>query len=184
MALISATTIITSLSLFHITLAFFFLTSPISIADQTLVFIIGEAMKLNSKANRDVSKPHKRSFDNQSPPLAFLAAVLLLLGISDLVSISKVDEITQLHWGAQAPIRLFIFFILTFYAFMFSKSSPFYATTSYIPSTWGEGLKNRIFFTWAFVEMIAWFWVYVTLREERKELLLRMQQKKAAEEDN
>jgi hypothetical protein len=44
MALISGATIITSLSLFHITLAFFFLTSPGAIADQTLVFIIGEAM--------------------------------------------------------------------------------------------------------------------------------------------
>ncbi|POS84811.1 hypothetical protein EPUL_001730, partial [Erysiphe pulchra] len=133
MALISAATIITSLSLFHITLAFFFLTSPITIADQTLVFIIGEAMKLVclhlrsthfqnkaktiakklgksgrkfiksgiSKTDSDVFKPYKRSFDNQSPPLAFLAAVLFLLGVSDLVSISKVDEITQLHWGAQ-----------------------------------------------------------------------------------
>jgi hypothetical protein len=48
MALISGATIITSLSLFHITLAFFFLTSPASIADQTLVFIIGEAMGLVS----------------------------------------------------------------------------------------------------------------------------------------
>lgn len=44
MAIISGATIITSLSLFHITLAFFFLTSPESITDQTLVFIIGEAM--------------------------------------------------------------------------------------------------------------------------------------------
>ncbi|KAI6250181.1 hypothetical protein HI914_01755 [Erysiphe necator] len=174
MALISASTIISSLSLFHITLGFFFLTSPITIADQTLVFIIGEAMKL----------PYKRSFENQSPPLAFLAAVLFLLGISDLASISKVDELTQLHWGAQAPIRLLIFFILTFYAFMFSKSSPIYATTSYVPSSWGEGLKNRVFFTWAFIEMIAWFWVYVTLREERKELSLRKQQKKSAEESD
>lgn len=129
-------------------------------------------------------KPYKRSFENQSPPLAFLAAVLFLLGISDLASISKVDELTQLHWGAQAPIRLLIFFILTFYAFMFSKSSPIYATTSYVPSSWGEGLKNRVFFTWAFIEMIAWFWVYVTLREERKELSLRKQQKKSAEESD
>jgi Increased loss of mitochondrial DNA protein 1 len=44
MALISAMTIITSLSLFHITLAYFFLTNPNQIADQTLVFILGEAM--------------------------------------------------------------------------------------------------------------------------------------------
>jgi hypothetical protein len=46
MALISAKTILTSLSLFHITLGFFFLTSPITIADQALVYIMGEAMGL------------------------------------------------------------------------------------------------------------------------------------------
>ncbi len=46
MGLISAATIITSLSLFHITLGYFFLTNPGAIADQTLVFIIGEAMGL------------------------------------------------------------------------------------------------------------------------------------------
>lgn len=53
MALISGNTIITSLSLFHITLAYFFLASPGAIADQSLVFIIGEAMgmvKLLSKS--------------------------------------------------------------------------------------------------------------------------------------
>lgn len=44
MALISAKTIVTSLSLFHITLGFFFLTSPITVADQALVFILGESM--------------------------------------------------------------------------------------------------------------------------------------------
>ena len=44
MALISAKTILTSLSFFHITLAFFFLTNPATIADQALVFVIGEAM--------------------------------------------------------------------------------------------------------------------------------------------
>lgn len=44
MALISAKTIITSLALFHIMLAFFFLTNPITVADQALVWIIGESM--------------------------------------------------------------------------------------------------------------------------------------------
>lgn len=46
MALISARTILTSISLFHVTLAFFFLTSPGTIADQAIVFVIGEAMGL------------------------------------------------------------------------------------------------------------------------------------------
>ncbi|KAK9792815.1 putative Increased loss of mitochondrial DNA protein 1 [Seiridium cardinale] len=44
MALISAKTILTSLSLFHLTLAFFFFTNPHSIADQALVYMLGEAM--------------------------------------------------------------------------------------------------------------------------------------------
>jgi putative flippase GtrA len=44
MALISGMTIITSLSLFHLTLAYFFFTNPDQIADQAIVFIIGEAM--------------------------------------------------------------------------------------------------------------------------------------------
>lgn len=44
MALISVKTILTSLSLFHITLAFFFFTNPETIADQALVYMLGEAM--------------------------------------------------------------------------------------------------------------------------------------------
>ena len=38
-------------------------------------------------------------------------------------------------------------------------------------------------FTWAFVEMITWFWVFVTLREERRDIAMRMARRKAAEED-
>jgi len=173
MALISAATIITSLSLFHITLAFFFLTSPAVVADQTLVFIIGEAMGL----------PWTRSFEQQSPPLAFLSAVLLVFGISDLVSVSLPEEISQYHWGSQAPVRLAVFFCLAFYSYAFSDSSPMYSTKTYHASAWGEGLKNRVLFTWAFVEMITWFWVFVTLREEKVALLRRMQERRAAEED-
>jgi len=82
-----------------------------------------------------------------------------------------------------APIRLLLFFILTFYSYAFSSDSPLYATQSYHPSSWGEGLKNRVLFTWAFVEMITWFWVFVTLREERGDMALRIAEKIAAEDD-
>ena len=67
---------------------------------------------------------------------------------------------------------------------MFSSTSPIYAShSSYYASSWGEGLKNRVVFTWGFVEMITWFWVFVTLREERSAMLARIQQRRAAEED-
>jgi hypothetical protein len=46
MALISAKTILTSLCLFHITLGFFFLTNPGTIADQAVVYLLGESMGL------------------------------------------------------------------------------------------------------------------------------------------
>lgn len=46
MAIISATSIIRSLSIFHLTAAYFLLTSPATIADQNLVFILGAAMDL------------------------------------------------------------------------------------------------------------------------------------------
>lgn len=41
-------------------------------------------------------------------------------------------------------------------------------------SGWGgDALKNRVFFTFVFVEMVSWFWVWVTLREERREVQAR-----------
>ena len=46
MAILSATSIIRSLALLHLTLAYFFLTSPATIGDQNLVFILGAAMGL------------------------------------------------------------------------------------------------------------------------------------------
>ena len=54
---------------------------------------------------------------------------------------------------------------------------------AYSAGGWGEGLKNRVVFTWAFVEMVTWFWVFVTLREERRELANKIAQRKAAEEN-
>jgi hypothetical protein len=92
MALISARTILTSVSLFHITLGFFFLTSPVTVADQALVYVMGEAMGM----------PYSRSFEAKSAPLAFLAVVLATVGITDLVTLSLPEEVCLVHhWGSQ-----------------------------------------------------------------------------------
>lgn len=84
---------------------------------------------------------------------------------------------------AIAPVRLMLFGGLAFYAYAFSASSPLYQGHAYHKSSWGEGLKNRVVFTWAFLEMITWFWVLVTLREERRELASRQAEKRAALDD-
>lgn len=46
MAILSAFTLIRAISLFHITIAYFFLTAPRKIADQNIVYILGESMRL------------------------------------------------------------------------------------------------------------------------------------------
>ncbi|KAK5659257.1 hypothetical protein OQA88_1349 [Cercophora sp. LCS_1] len=189
MALISAKTIITSICLFHLTLAFFFLTNPNTIADQAIVFILGESMGL----------PHVRSFESQSPALAFLAVVLAVVGISDLVTLSLPGEMSAYHWGMQAPLRVSISFFLTLYTFLFSPSSPLYtssdgprgrfshpsahahAPAGYIPSGWGgDALKNRVFFTFMFVETFSWFWIWVTLQEERRDAAARKARRRSS----
>ncbi|KAK3321952.1 increased loss of mitochondrial DNA protein 1 [Apodospora peruviana] len=185
MALISCKTILTSLCLFHITLGYFFLTSPSSIADQAMVYLLGESMGL----------PHVRSFETQSPANAFLGIILAIFGVSDLVTLSR-DEFDVIeHWGIQAPLRLLITFFLTLYTFFFSASSPLYASKermmahpsahhanpNYVPAGWGgDALKNRVFFTFMFVETVSWLWVWVTLQEERRDVLLRRQASAAA----
>ncbi|KAL2134448.1 hypothetical protein VTI74DRAFT_160 [Chaetomium olivicolor] len=205
MALISAKTILTSISLFHITLGFFFFTNPGTVADQAVVSLLGESMGL----------PHSRSFETQSPALAFLAVVLGIFGLTDLVTLSLPEEICLIHyWGVQAPLRLTLSFLLALYSFFFSASSPFFYTDldhhhgaspsffqspssrarlahpsahhaahnpAYAPSGWGgDALKNRVFFTFVFVETVSWFWVWVTLQEERREVLAKKARRRSA----
>lgn len=76
--------------------------------------------------------------------------------------------------------------VFVIYTFAFGPSSPLYGGSRggrfshpsahaknphYTPSTWGgDGLKNRVFLTFAFLEMVSWFWVWITLREEQEEI--------------
>ena len=46
MAVLSALVLIRLLSIFHLTLAFYLLTAPQLLADQNLVFILGESVHL------------------------------------------------------------------------------------------------------------------------------------------
>ena len=49
MAIISSANLLCSVSLFHLSIAYFFLVSPSIIADQNLVYIFGAAMDLVSR---------------------------------------------------------------------------------------------------------------------------------------
>ncbi|KAG6004403.1 hypothetical protein E4U21_001123 [Claviceps maximensis] len=176
MAIITAKTLIISVSLFHITLGFILVTNPQRIPDQILVQVLGQSMGI----------PHARGFDAQSHALAFLGFVLAFFGFSDLLSFSMPEELGALYyWGTQAPLRALFSILLTTYIYAFGPSSPLYGgathltrgghNPSYHPARWGgDALKNRVFFSFVFIEMVAWFWVWVTLREERPGVVDRM----------
>ncbi|CAK7231418.1 hypothetical protein SCUCBS95973_007910 [Sporothrix curviconia] len=162
MALISSRTILTSLSLFHITLGFFFLTNPVSVADQALVYVLGEV----------VGMPHSRAFDAPSPALAFLGVVLATVGISDLVSLSLPEEVCMVHyWGTQAPVRVLLAVAAVLYSFF--GPSPARPKDVRRAAYMGGTLQNRVFFAYMFTEAISWCWLWVTLREERAQLQAR-----------
>ncbi|KAI1173657.1 increased loss of mitochondrial DNA protein 1 [Nemania sp. FL0916] len=165
MALISAATILTSLCLFHITLAYFFYTNPHTIADQALVWVLGEAMGM----------PPTQYFSTPSPTSSFLAVILFFVGLSDLLTLSMPEEIWLVHyWGSQAPARIVVFGCLTLFTYITapspsssSSSSNFTsARSSYGSASGSEGLRNRVFFAFALLEFISWLWAWVTLREE------------------
>ncbi|XXG93777.1 hypothetical protein Hte_000026 [Hypoxylon texense] len=178
MALISAKTILTSLCLFHITLAYFFYTNPNAIADQALVWVLGEAMGM----------PQTAAFATPSAACSLLAVSLLLVGLSDLLTLSLPEEIWLVHyWGSQAPLRITLFAVLTLFTYFSTPSygrsgagrmshpltppSAFLAGNSTLSG--GDGLRNRVFFTFAFLEFLSWFWVWVTLKEEAGRFVVR-----------
>ncbi|KAK5635548.1 hypothetical protein RRF57_011260 [Xylaria bambusicola] len=159
MALISASTILTSLCLFHITLAYFFYTNPHTIADQALVYVLGEATGM----------PQTQHFSTPSPTASFLAVILFFVGLSDLITLSMPQEIWLVHyWGSQAPARIILFGALTLFTYLTAPPS---TSVRLYPAAYGtasgsEGLRNRVFFVFSLLEFISWFWAWVTLREE------------------
>ncbi|KAF2429928.1 hypothetical protein EJ08DRAFT_697952 [Tothia fuscella] len=172
MAVVSAFSVIRALSLFHITLAFYFLTNPRLIADQNLVIILGEAMQM----------PHTSEFNKPTPVTAFLAIILSFLGVSDLLSVSMVEHLAVEYWSSMTPIRLLFLFPLTAYTYMFKPDGFAPVNRAFYKPGPGDHLKNSLIFSWCFLETVMWFWVYVGLRDQRRSAAMKVLERKKADE--
>lgn len=120
--------------------------------------------------------------------------LLLVLGLTDLTSLSTPEEVWLLHhWRTQAPLRAFVFALLTLLTWLTSPagpSDPSRPRTSHARAPWvganygtagaGEALRNRVFFTFAFVEFVVWYWAWSALRQEADALIARKREKAAA----
>ncbi|KAI9701381.1 MAG: hypothetical protein M1820_006472 [Bogoriella megaspora] len=166
MALISSLLMIRALSVAHITLAFFFLTAPSLIAEQNIVYILGASMRL----------PQASSLDKPSDATAFIAILLAFLGVADFTAASAHEEIAFNYWSSQLPVRLFFLFILTGYSYLFKPSGAMFASKA--P---GDTLKNSLVFTWGFMEVAIWFWVYTNMRDEVRQIAITRAKAREAE---
>ncbi|KAK5173583.1 uncharacterized protein LTR77_002264 [Saxophila tyrrhenica] len=172
MALISAFTIIRAISLFHLTAAYIFLTSPRTIADQNVVYVLGEAIRV----------PHVTSLDKPNEASAFIAILFAFIGLADLTAASLNEEIAIEYWLSNVPVRLLFLFGLTGYVYLF-KEDGLLGSSAIRQEGAGELIRNSMVFTWAFVETAAWFWIFTSLRDERREMVRRRLEKLRAEED-
>ncbi|TKA22468.1 hypothetical protein B0A50_08011 [Salinomyces thailandicus] len=173
MAIFSGFTLIRTVSLFHLTAAYLFLTNPRMLADQNVVFILGESMRL----------PHITTMDKPSEASAFLALILAFLGISDLTAASMEEGIAIQYWLANVPVRLTFLFVVTGYVYLFKENGVF-GSGSAAKASIGEPLQNSMVFSWGFMEIAVWFWIFTNLREERGKLAQRKIDALKAEENS
>ncbi|KAL1638518.1 putative increased loss of mitochondrial dna protein 1 [Diplodia seriata] len=167
MAILSSFAIIRGLCLFHITLAWYLLSAPRIVAEQNLVVLFGEAMRI----------PEPTQFLKPNSASAFSAIILAFLGLSDLIAVSMDEEIAFPYWANNIPLRLMFLLGLTGYTYAFKPSSGQSLFTHGV----GDPLKNRLVFTWGFFECTIWFWAYVTLRDEKAKFAERLLERRKRE---
>jgi hypothetical protein len=94
------------------------------------------------------------------------------------------EELSDEYWGIQTPVRLLFLFALTAYTYAFKEGGLMAPRSNdYMMGAGNTTLNNSIVFTWGFCEMAAWFWVFVTLRDERREKARKVVEKRQAEAD-
>lgn len=107
-------------------------------------------------------------FSKATPVTALLAVVFGFFAVSDLIAVSIHEPVAVEYWSAVTPLRLVFLFPLTAYTYIY-QPTPFNGLHSKLGTARaGDQLKNSFTFSFCFLETILWFWVYVSLREQRR----------------
>lgn len=82
-----------------------------------------------------------------------------------------------------APLRCLLSVLSIAFAYLSSPSSTLRQRGAYVfkhgSSSGLDGLKNRVFFSFMFIEMLTWFWIWITLRDERASVVDRLRKKQS-----
>ncbi|KAJ5257267.1 hypothetical protein N7478_013371 [Penicillium angulare] len=186
MVLISSKTLIQAHAVLLIVIAGYLIKSPEDFPPETspltspFVFC---AVLLAAEALVDIvllaSLPFRNALDEALPYIRPLRNSNL--PSEDLRALEKLPEYITTNltmywnvWVSVAAARIALYAGLAI--FIYQAKDSFIAST-YTAAAAASGLdrlKSRVVFTFAFMEMMVWFWTFVTLREERQERLTKL----------
>ncbi|EPS27594.1 hypothetical protein POX_e06574 [Penicillium oxalicum] len=203
MPLLSSKTLIQAHAVFTVVIAGYLLKNPAVITDSDIVFMMGEALQIDFPAPTTptsspyvicsvllfvaaavdivllTSLPFHDALNDALPYIRPLRNSNL--PAEDLQALARLPEyITKsltMYWNiwvAVSAVRFALYGALSFYIYQARGS---YMVASYAAKTAPTGLaqlKSRVVFTFAFMEMMVWFWVFFTCREERQQRLSKM----------
>ncbi|KAJ5760118.1 hypothetical protein N7520_007274 [Penicillium odoratum] len=203
MVLLSSKTLIQAHAVLLVVIAGYLIKSPEVITDSNIVFMMGETLKVDfppatspltspfvycaififAEALVDIfllaSLPFHNALDEALPYIRPLRNPNL--ASEDLRALEKLPHyITKsltIYWNVWINVALArIIVYASIAAFIYSGKDSFVASsyTSAATSAGLDRLKNRAVFTFGFMEMMVWFYVFVTLREERQERMTKL----------
>ncbi|KAK6361921.1 hypothetical protein TWF730_005628 [Orbilia blumenaviensis] len=161
MGLVSAATQIKIVSALHLAIAYHLIFQPKMLDQQSIMVLLGRAMGIDEALTFSASSVR--------PVSSFLGLLFGFIGFSDLVAAGISDIPFYIHWGSQAPIRVTFFFALAGLTYMYDASPEAQKTFFTVGLA---SLKTNWVFSWAFVEIIGWFSIYSTIREERQAIFI------------
>jgi hypothetical protein len=100
---------------------------------------------------------------------------MAFLGVSDLIAASLPERSCLEYWSNVLPFRLFMLFAGTGFIYLTRGDD---TTTSTLRALKGDSnpldlVKNSFVFTFMFLETLHWFWVFVAMKEDRREWMVR-----------
>ena len=172
MALISSTLVLRLLTLTRLYAAYLLLTSPATLLTQNLILILGSAMRLplpqpsTSNSSGAVTIP-----TTPTTATALAALALAFFALSDLATTTLPEFAYDEFWSVQCVARIAAFFGVASWVYVTKPAGTAMGIVEdrAFGRRAGDGLRNGVVFAWCFVEMTAMGWVFVVLREERKE---------------
>ena len=99
------------------------------------------------------------AFSTPSPTSSLAAVFLAFIALTDLTAVSLPEDVYNIYWATQAPVRLVALFALAAWIYVFKPAYGVGASQTLASKGWGHEAKNGVIFTFAFVETTMMFWV-------------------------